>query len=207
MQKELLFSWFIGASLVLVIGWLAFEKCKENSRLYLTPEEEVALKVKQFHETMGEINGKVDRYHQEVMELKNQIPVLSKLVGESSGRVDVMREYFQKYSPETFEKTVRRLTDEVDTLRNEAKDFSSLDSRYAKKEEVARLSHLPQAWEWSNREEKLKEVIKKLEDNVDFLLKGQPAKKQVKVEVPQAPVPPAPAEELPPPHNPGGGKA
>src|SRR5688572_3330532 len=92
-----------------VFGWGAYELHVQNINRYLSPEQKVHAREMAFHQELGELRGEMRSYQKELTAVKTKLPEYMKEAGEVNGRVDVMRAYFEKYSPEVFEKVVREL--------------------------------------------------------------------------------------------------
>jgi len=170
----------IGLTIVLVVGWAAWEKHVENDRLYLSPAEQVHQREQAFHSDLGALRAEVTTYKKEVDNLESKLTEAQKEAAAANGRVDVMRDYFQKYSPEAFEKVVKTLQKNVDELENEMTDFARYDARYAGKNVIDaiqnQIKHLPNGWQWEQHKKKLDEEFIKIENLTKRLnkLEGKP---------------------------------
>jgi len=157
-RKHLIGTWVVGGAIALSITWAAWEAHVKNDRMYLSPAEQVHEKERQFHVALGELHGKVDRYHDEVTTLKLEMPKMAKQVGEAHGRVDIMREYFQKYSPESFEKETKSFRRQTESFEKEVTDLQDeMDIIHRQIASfVSKYNHLPSSWEWNQQQKQLK---------------------------------------------------
>lgn len=175
-RLDLFISWVIGFLLLVMIFWGVYEKRLQNSIMYQTPEEQVHARERQFHQDIGAVRGELHSLSTQISDLKKSFAELQKVSGEATGKIDMMREYFQKYSPETFEKAVKRLDDRFDKMENE------IDENYTKKTELEIVKrsyqHLPDKAEWTQFAKNLNEKLS-LWDTVYMMLKNNPENKKI----------------------------
>jgi len=157
-RTHLIGTWVVGGAIALSITWAAWESHVKNDRMYLSPAEQVHERERQFHVALGELHGKVDRYHDEVTVLKLEMPKMAKHVGEAHGRVDIMREYFQKYSPESFEKETKSFRRQAESFEKEVVDLQSEVDQATRviSSFVSKHNYLPTSWEWNQQQSQLK---------------------------------------------------
>jgi vacuolar-type H+-ATPase subunit I/STV1 len=171
---DLFISWVIGIVLIVILFWGVYEKRVQNDLMYLSPDQQVHLRERQFHQDLGALRGELHNLSQQVNEVKKSFVDLQKISGEATGRIDMMKEYFQKYSPETFEKSVKRLDDRFDHLENE------IEEKYAQKLAleiiVKRYAHLPNPVEWEQFKKLSTEKFTKVEELLNKIFPDKKSK-------------------------------
>lgn len=99
-----------GAASILV----AKEQYLRNRQNLLTPEQKLDIAEGKLDRLLGEVNANLKHCVEDVNAFKQQYKELYAKCGEANGRMDVMKNFFDKYSPEAFELEVRALKDKVD---------------------------------------------------------------------------------------------
>lgn len=148
-----------------IFGWGAYELHVDNIERYLSPDEKVHAREMAFHRELGELRGEIKGYQTEVEVLKTNLPDYMKQIGETSGRVDAMQAYFDKYSPEIFEKNVRDLRMDFETFQRTANKekliadvTTQFDTRYVQKYVIDNMKHLPTSYEWKQHLDKVAQL-------------------------------------------------
>lgn len=119
----------IGIILIIVIGWGSWEKRRQNDLMYVSPDEQLFARERGFYMQLGQLEARLDQLTGDITHLKS----LAKNVGSVEGKIDTMKAYFEKYSPDNFERKLNEVYKSVaDTKEQFVFAEEKFDEKYMK---------------------------------------------------------------------------
>lgn len=186
-NKKLEISWgtiLLSAAIfcfALTLGWACWERHITNESSYLDSDEKAEIEKVQRHQEIGYYRAEIENYIKDLKEIQKQVILLKEQIGSANGRVDIMQEYFSKYSPEALVKQVNDLENKLVIIDEKLIKNDIWDSRYVLKYEMSKFENLPTEWEW----DKVKARLDQLEKKENVVDKPVAIKQNINQEVPE----------------------